>query len=1595
MPATAPRAPSNGALSALRQAALYGSLGVTTGASLLLFEERRRRICICKHIIERGQIVSAYRRHLHNVAIASLRNEDPPELPFESPRPHPLSVSEIDRAYARAIGQRRRARLIPEIEDEYNGEHVAVLAGVKPAPDASSVIGPSSLEPPSTGKSSKDTSSRLHTGYGYGYSIPEKGHGNDSRKEKAINRINREIQIELNYENQLAKELGNKRSKRSRRDLEKLGGSASVSLPGTGKESEQSPNGHDFVRDVLTISDNPPKPRLADSLPRIPQVMDRLLSLDKLRAITQSLPKGFSKLAPAQRRSISTKTSPTLKIMPQLRKTVSELHARHQRHQGRRDSQQDRVLQIPLLPRAQRIANAENLGSALIEFCIWYKAERLESGKGDATKDLWRRLIPISLGEEAVNLKTVAIQDLKDEELGRVVAFFLEHFPANATLENSLKASFVPDLAIVLLELAAEKRLLDPLIALSRRLRQWDYVTPALLELICQAALGLLQTTREDDAFQLLVVTFGTFSTTARASLKNYFGQVLEATSKKREDDRLLQEIIKHFYQKALDMTLEDQMANTLLQKVIPTFRPLWLHQVRKRCDHLLRTDRVTEAARLYTINMAPAANRKGKTTISHLAWKLASRGLEDGLVDVLHQMYEWFQRFHKESIGILGKMLVGAYASNKNYGPIIDLFQKHHDDPNFYESGGATSIRPAVCWALALHAPYSVAVESIGSFLPGPLDENSLQEYCLLSLPELLRRCWRETRNMESVESLAQEITAHARFANLPLKTVSREMISIRRLALEGQPNISPAEWAERTSDTIADMLVYLAGKAQWQILGKVLEDAHQADLLLSIHKFSQTVFNPVLKIYMRGHDSQATQSFVSQAIEKYQVIPTQRTLDLVVDALTKDSRVDAIGGWVGYLRSKGFRLSVNTRTAVTVLRRFFLTHRPPHGTLLRLARKLCSADPVLKRKYAQGWNQLRARHREGLLSDGIAPLLQASMAFHLKAKRGVRAQGGRKEFDAVYGQGVVKLHDMEDHITEGPTPRDHITDDNIIERAVVEDTLEKDVEEDTLQKDALKEDVLEKDALKEDVFEEHSARILPMRTYPSVSRYTRIENAPFLLPVAPDATQTSPPLSPRWANSHPCAPPFEKDALQKDALQKDALQKDALQKDALQKDALQNDALQKDALKEDVFEEDLTQLEKLARVSPTLAYVRKLQRQIADVDQSAEKSSSTLYGNSLEATMTFALNQGKNEEVVKEYSQLLDKGLLGSQVTMEIAVEAALRSNSGDASKAAPIIERARELGMDVRRAQAPILHHHMISSRMSPQEIHDAVFASFRNRSEGNLAPAHYIAVVGAHNLVHRRKPREAVVLLTDVYLSSWAREIPVDIRFMTMFLYAYGCINNLRGIQWVVQTVLDGELRIDRHFIVNLKQARRKSRKALASQPLSHKMHQDRLIRLNTFYALWIARCEVKLSQQAQQVQLLGERLVEMLTVLRSPFARGIARRLECKRRGSSLLSVFRALKQIRMEVINRRKRAGLLIRRQRYSFKGLHSLRREQAENLLKRLRIENQRLQYLLQRSRVPSLKQVQHLSKRQRIRSRKQPQVSSERLRLCRREQI
>jgi len=145
----------------------------------------------------------------------------------------------------------------------------------------------------------------------------------------------------------------------------------------------------------------------------------------------------------------------------------------------------------------------------------------------------------------------------------------------------------------------------------------------------------------------------------------------------------------------------------------------------------------------------------------------------------------------------------------------------------------------------------------------------------------------------------------------------------------------------------------------------------------------------------------------------------------------------------------------------------------------------------------------------------------------------------------------------------------------------------------------------------------------------------------------------------------------------------------------------------------------------------------------------------------------------------------------------------------------------------------------------------------------------------------------KPRLAVALLKDVYMSSSAKEMAVDIKFMSAFLFAYGKTGNLRGVQWVVQTVLDGNLLIDRHFIDIIKQVRLISRTKLVSQALSDDILSTQLNTLNSVFAPWIASCLTRLDEQRVRAWQVGRELVEVLTKLRIPTSPRVFRRCMSK------------------------------------------------------------------------------------------------------------
>ncbi|OCK80797.1 hypothetical protein K432DRAFT_392744 [Lepidopterella palustris CBS 459.81] len=1233
MPTNGPRAPSAGALSALRQAALYGSLGVTAGASVLLAEERRRQICILQRIVDNGRIVKAHTRNIHALALAeaaaadAMRLEDHCE--WMQPKRHPMSGGEIDRAYEKATHRRRRRRRIRMPDDEVpenDAEDAEKLPGNMKDFTSSTYmkaqnLGISFYAPEDVGHNatvSKSWRLRYTEPRKEQESTPSSQQKNpEPRKLEAITRAHRK---------ELYDHVGDSLPPEdSSRPLER----PAHITPNHGNHRSEMPQ--NSVKATIR--------RVMVSHSIIGSVMADMSSKTPVKETFKSL----KPVEITRKPEISVKARiPDLTIRDEIIKaegeqatwSIQNTNLSSRSTESHISSQESGTLPVAGFAMARSAASQQVSKKKLI---------RKLKGAKTPGKALEAFYLNYAIVNKNIHLPPLRCKDdvlystfcekLKNENLDEVALFFLQSFPPALKVAGSR----IADIATVLLQFATDSVLPGVVLSLFQRLQSWNQVSDFCVNSVQKTFLELLRTSREKSALLLFSRTIG-----QGAGFDNC-GSIEE----------LLDGILEDF--------LERQRFGRLLQDILTMshYEKCWESRVHLKCTKLMEESRIEDAANVFVLAIHPNDASAQSLTLSQRLTQLA---LKLDLIKTVKNLSQWAQEIAKPDVLIVAQ-IIRSLAAEKDYRTLLNVYQKHRDLLYEWESSLAFSedILPNICLAMAEAAPYSSAAQSIGSLAGKIQDNENCYHKCLEAQRTLLRRCWKETKNMNTVEYILRSILAHGGHQGPPLK-LNDDMLYIRAEAgLVDQKLMASSDTSLKSSkqdlNTLGNAMLAHAVNFNWPAVDLLLEQGHEHGVLSVASNFCSRYFNPILREYCRHHDSRQVQRFVIRAIETYRIVPNQMTMDYVLQALIKDFRVSAFPDWMCDLRSMGFDLQINGWSVFNMVKRFLLEHRPKQKIIMGMAIRIY-------------------QHDEHLLSKELYSVVKDSIAFELSIPPNYQDKSG------------------------------------------VDPDLERNLE-----------------------------------------------------------------MVQRWSEK-----------------------------------------------------------------APALSHRKSILSEMG---------------------MKLALVQGRNEAILDAYKKSLDAGLADYDVAMEVAVEAGLRMNQGDPAASMEVIRRAKKLGLDVQRASAPLLFHHMANSKSEPEEIHAAVMDSYRAMEEHKLPPKHYIAVSAANHLLNRLKPRQAIQLLSEVYVSKWARDMPLDITAMTVFLRGYALMRNLNGIKWVVDTVLEKDMRLDKIFIRNLQQSRKPFRRELKHERDEDGTPAEKEEAINLRFIHWIRLCRFRIAYQAMRTHKLGNEIMQVI------------------------------------------------------------------------------------------------------------------------------
>lgn len=253
----------------------------------------------------------------------------------------------------------------------------------------------------------------------------------------------------------------------------------------------------------------------------------------------------------------------------------------------------------------------------------------------------------------------------------------------------------------------------------------------------------------------------------------------------------------------------------------------------------------------------------------------------------------------------------------------------------------------------------------------------------------------------------------------------------------------------------------------------------------------------------------------------------------------------------------------------------------------------------------------------------------------------------------------------------------------------------------------------------------------------------------------------------------------------------------------------------------------------------------------------------------NTLERNMILALSLGRFEDVLDMYHNSLDAVKLpASPVALEVAVEASIRL-TGDRAEAERILTAAQTAGMNVSCAVGPLLIDQIRDCGNmdldQARNIRMTAVEYYRMNEENGWHVKHFVGTQAAHALIQAGYADHGLNLLSSIFNSQYAAERPLDIAAMSVWLLGYAAMRHMKGMEWVVRTVLAQDMPIDRGFLAAINRAKRPRTRDTSGTVVYARQQPGVSRRLMH----WRHVCGRRRAEQMQESKVFGRKLVNLL------------------------------------------------------------------------------------------------------------------------------
>ena len=641
------------------------------------------------------------------------------------------------------------------------------------------------------------------------------------------------------------------------------------------------------------------------------------------------------------------------------------------------------------------------------------------------------------------------------------------------------------------------------------------------------------------------------------------------------------------------------------------------------------------------------------------------------------------------------------------------------------------------------------------------------------------MRATWRSTRNLDQVwdqYTVLQERNSQRTLDNPTLQSPTVAMIEIfisanqldRAMRLLSKFH----KFHPNKSQIISLTAVSMAKNGSWDKVDQLME------ILTTLNQsaFERNTMhnlNSMVELYSRQYTAEETFRFVRSTLKKAGILPNGETTDVVLRCFVSKRALEYIPEWLSYLETLGRRLELDARLVVKLLTEYYFQLRPSHVLVMWFCRNLAHFLPSL-----DAW--------------AFRDLIKLSIGYDLRKGAGVkkhlRVERARMNLDI--------LENSSDPVPP-PAPKPDLTEDHLISR--------------------------------------HGNST---ESPPKASGMTSVIN--------PDQGKRTPMTRTTVQSSEPASNSIGKGVNSKghssDNIENlevvDTSPRKVISPFATPIDELQDRFPEKEDFHEDK-PDDLDITEGFHEAYKYLPVQEDSTIELFRYSTSEEWDSSRLVHDPLDGrslqhidghsavdnyqsprlykvqrAMISAFSLQRYQEVLSLYHESCNKGGLPvSAIVLEMAVDASIRLRHGDQTEADRILLDAKEAGMNVSCAVGPLLLHSM--KRKDEFNKHDGeqlrlmVMDYYRSNHENGWPIKHFIGISAADVLSKSRLPKYAINILRAMQQSEWASEQPLDISAMAVFLKSYRALKSEEGIEWVLHTVLDQDMRLSRTFMDTLK------------------------------------------------------------------------------------------------------------------------------------------------------------------------------------------